>query len=73
MKTYKIIATTLKGHKRFFCYWKMGERYHMRLVILQAECIFYTEEELPFIKAILRYNMEKLEVKFFEVIEVKSK
>ena len=73
MKTYKIIATTLQGNKRFFCCWKMGEKYHLRLVILHNECIYYTEDELPFIKEVLRKNMEKLEVKFFEVLESKIK
>ena len=51
----------------------MGEKYHLRLVILHNECIYYTEDELPFIKEILSKNMEKLEVKFFEIVEVKSK
>jgi hypothetical protein len=51
----------------------MGGKYHLRLVILHNECIFYTEDELPFIKEILRKNMEKLEVKFFEVLESKMK
>ena len=73
MKTYKIIVTTLQNNKRYFCCWKMGGKYHLRLVILHNECIYYTEDELTFIQAILRKNLEKLQVKFFEVIEVKTK
>jgi hypothetical protein len=73
MKRYKIMATTIQGNTYFFCCWKMGNRYHLRLVILQAESIFYMEDELPIITEYLRNNLEKLQIKNFIVEEITGK
>jgi hypothetical protein len=51
----------------------MGSRYHLRLVILQAESIFYMEDELPIITEYLRNNLEKLQIKNFNVEEITIK
>jgi hypothetical protein len=72
MKVYKIIVNTLQGNEKYFCCWKMGGIYHIRLVILPSESIYYTEDELPFIKNVLEKN-EKIQMKSFEVLEVQSK
>ncbi len=73
MKRYKITVTTIQGHNYFYCCWKMGERYHLRLVILQAESIFYMEDELPIATEYLRNNLEKLQIKNFTVEEITIK
>lgn len=73
MKRYKIIVTTIQNGTYFFCCWKMGSRYHLRLVILQAESIFYMEDELPIITEYLRNNLEKLQIKHFSVDEITHK
>jgi hypothetical protein len=73
MKRYKIMVTTIQGNTYFFCCWKMGERYHLRLVILQAESIFYMEDELPIITEHLQNNLERLQIKHFIVEEITAK
>jgi len=72
MKIYNIIVTTIQGNKKFFCCWKMGGLYHIRLVSLLSESIYYKENELPFIENVLKKN-EKLQIKSFEVLEIQSK
>ena len=73
MKRYKIMVTTIQGNTYFFCCWKMGSRYHLRLVILQAESIFYMEDELPVITENLRNNLEKLQIKHFSIEQITHK
>ncbi len=73
MKRYKITVTTIQGHNYFYCCWKMGSRYHLRLVILQAESIFYMEDELPIATEYLRNNLEKLQIKTFSIEEITFK
>jgi hypothetical protein len=51
----------------------MGNKYHLRLVILQAESIFYMEDELPIVTEYLRANLEKLQIKHFSVDEITHK
>lgn len=73
MKRYKIMVTTIQNGTYFFCCWKMGSRYHLKLVILQAESIFYLEDELPIVTEYLRNNLEKLQIKHFSVEEITFK
>ena len=71
MKRYKITAITIQGNKYFFCCWKMDQKYITRLVILQSECIYYMENELPLIQLYLNKNIERLQIKSYSIDEVK--
>lgn len=73
MKRYKIMVTTIQGNNYFFCCWKMGNKYHLRLVILQAESIFYFEDELEIVTQHLQKNLERLQIKNFIVEEITGK
>ena len=73
MKRYKIMVTTIQGNTYFFCCWKMGNKYNLRLVILQNESIFYMENQLPIISEHLQNNLERLQIKNFIVEEITGK
>ena len=73
MKRYKITVTTIQGHNYFYCCWKMGGKYNLRLVILHAECIFYMEDELPMVTELLKINQEKLQIKTYSINEITHK
>jgi hypothetical protein len=51
----------------------MGNKYNLRLVILQAESIFYMENDLPIVTELLRYNLERLQIKNFIVEQITGK
>jgi hypothetical protein len=67
------MVTTIQGNTYFFCCWKMGNKYNLRLVILQAESIFYMENDLPIVTELLRYNLERLQIKNFIVEQITGK
>jgi competence CoiA-like predicted nuclease len=73
MKRYKIMATTIQGSTYFFCCWNMGSRYHLRLVSMQAESIFYLQNELEIVTQHLQKNLERLQIKNFIVEEITGK
>jgi hypothetical protein len=51
----------------------MGNKYNLRLVILQNESIFYMENQLPIISEHLQNNLERLQIKNFIVEEITGK
>ena len=67
------MVTTIQNGTYFFCCWLMNGKYNLRLVILQAESIFYMENELPIITEYLRNNLEKLQIKNFSIEEITGK
>ena len=73
MKRYKIMVTTIQGNTYFFCCWKMGNRYHLRLVSMQNESIFYLHNELEIVTQHLQKNLERLQIKNFIVEEITGK
>jgi len=73
MKRYKIMVTTIQGNTYFFCCWKMGNKYNMRLVIHQNESIFYLDDEIEIVTQYLRNNLERLQIKNFIVEQITGK
>lgn len=67
------MVTTIQGNTYFFCCWRINNKYNLRLVILQAESIFYMEDELPIITEHLQKNLERLQIKHFSVEEITIK
>jgi hypothetical protein len=67
------MVTTIQGNTYFFCCWRINNKYNLRLVILQAESIFYMEDELPIITEHLQKNLERLQIKNFIVEQITGK